>query len=187
MKKVSVFTVLGCLVLLLVGCVPSLHPFYTSKDLVYEPLLEGTWSDGEKATWIYEKSQDSSYTVTYIDDTTPGIFDCHLFKIGNQTYIDFYPRELPTSIKDQLNDFYKFHLLPIHTLAKLTFKKDSIDMAMMDMDFLKELSQKNKLNTKYEKIEDAIVFTASSKELQKFIKANPRSLFAKPGTLTRTK
>ena len=37
--------------LTLEGCVPSLQPFYTDKDVAFDPTLLGTWSgDGGKDT-----------------------------------------------------------------------------------------------------------------------------------------
>jgi len=46
----------GTLLLILGGCVPSLHPFYVDKDVAFDPSVLGTWSDKEsKETWEFTK------------------------------------------------------------------------------------------------------------------------------------
>src|SRR5208283_330075 len=110
----SYHKLLGFLALIfLLGCVPSLHPFYTGKDLLFQPALVGNWADQDnsKNTWDFVKSSDTSYTITYTEDSTPGKFDGHLFKLGNQLYLDMYPQDMPKEIADKLNGYYKMHLI----------------------------------------------------------------------------
>ena len=39
--------------LLLGGCVPSLQPLFTDRDLVFDPGLIGTWKDTDgETTWV---------------------------------------------------------------------------------------------------------------------------------------
>jgi hypothetical protein len=184
MKKAYIFTVLGCLVLLLVGCVPSLHPFYTDKDLVYEPKLEGRWLGNEgKDTYIFKHSGEKEYTLTmYSEDSIPADFDAHLFKLGKFLYLDIYPQNL--QIK---NDFLAMHAIKTHTLSKLKINTDTIDISMIDPDNVKNLRDKKKLKVKHETSDGDIMFTASTGELQEFIKKYSKELFSKPQTLPRKK
>lgn len=179
----------GCLILLL-GCVPSLHSFYNDKDLIFEPQLVGVWVDSENKnqTWDFQKSNDTSYNVTYTEDSVPGDFSCHLFKIGKLTYLDIYPKEMPQDIADKMNGFYKLHLIPVHTLAWLSLDGDTLQMRFMDPDILKKMNENHALTVKHEQDKDEnIILTASTLELQSFVKKHSKEIFAKPGVLVRKK
>ncbi len=179
----------GALVLLM-GCVPSLHPFYTDKDLLFQPALVGNWMDTENPnnTWDFVKSNDTSYIITYTEDSTPGKFDGHFFKLGNQLYLDIYPQEIPKEIADQMNGYYKMHLIPTHTLLKITLSGDTMLMAAMDPDVFKKMSEAKTLTVKHEQDKDNnVILTASPLELQNFVKKNTKEIFGKPGVLVRKK
>ncbi len=61
MKKY--FWFVGALVIL-AGCVPSLHPLYTDKDTVFELALLGKWSEKDsKATWTFTKGNKKQYNL----------------------------------------------------------------------------------------------------------------------------
>lgn len=188
-KQVPILASLGCLVLLLIGCVPSLHPFYTEKDLIFAPGLLGTWveKDNPKNIWQFDKSKDSSYSVTYTEDSTPGEFICHLFKINKTSYLDFYPKDMPKEISDKMNDFYKAHLIPAHILTQINISADTLEITPMDIDNIKKMNDADKLKVKHEKMDDLIVFTASPKELQDFVTKHSKEIFGKPEILTRKK
>jgi hypothetical protein len=47
------------LVLLLSGCVSSIHPFYDEKDVVFDSALLGTWTSIDKMLWSF-RSQTSA-------------------------------------------------------------------------------------------------------------------------------
>ena len=41
------------------GCVPTLNPIYTDKDLIFDPALLGTWgSDDPREKWVFEKTNE---------------------------------------------------------------------------------------------------------------------------------
>lgn len=49
--------------LILAECfVPSLHPFYTDKDLVFDPALVGTWGETNDADrQVFTRDGDTAY------------------------------------------------------------------------------------------------------------------------------
>ena len=195
MKKLSIACVLLSFV---VGCIPSLHEIYTKDTLIYDANLVGTWKGDPNSedAWIFEKADPNSgsYKVTFIENGKPGKFDAHLCKIGSVRYLDLYPQDpnLP------YNDFYKMHLLPVHTFMKVESISPTLSLRMMKPD---ELAQKLKAEpnlVKHEKGKDSILLTASPKELQKFLiaVANEPNLyddiselkqFTDPNTTLRTK
>ena len=95
------------------GCIPSVHPLYTEQDLIFDRLLVGVW-DGEdgKETWTFTRSGENAYTLRFVDGKgKAGQFSVHLLKVGDRRFLDLCPADpdLPQ------NDFYKFHLLPVHS------------------------------------------------------------------------
>ena len=173
--------------LVLPGCVPSLNPLYTEKDLVFDAALVGTWAeqDDSRETWSFNKSGEKEYKLIYTEDDKTGEFKAHLLKLGNTLYLDFFPES--DGLKDsKRNDFYLSHFVPGHMFAKVTQVEPTLRMAMLNPDWLKKLLEKNPKAIAYHAVgEDRIVLTASTAELQKFIVANTGEAFGDPATLKR--
>ncbi|HBG78068.1 MAG TPA: hypothetical protein DDW84_04355 [Phycisphaerales bacterium] len=163
LKKIAFYT----LAILLGGCVPSLHPLFTDEEIIFDANLVGVWSEpNSKNFWEFKQADNKKYDVIYTDEKGIGKFDGRLGKIGGDTFIDFYPQDinLPGS------DFYKFHLLGIHTFAKVGLSKDSLKLSVMNPDNVEKLLKTDPNATKHEKVDDRIVLISSTKELQTFIK-----------------
>ena len=66
--KKALFFILAAI---LGGCIPSLHPLFTKKDVFFEPQLVGTWAgEDAKDNWQFRPSITSEklYEVVYTDD-----------------------------------------------------------------------------------------------------------------------
>ena len=101
------------LAVLLGGCIPSLHPLYTEKDLIFEEKLLGTWAKNDsKETWQFKRANGNKYyKMTYTDEEgKKGHFDAGLGKLNNMMFLNIFPKE--PELKE--NDFYKFHILRVH-------------------------------------------------------------------------
>jgi len=170
---------------LLGGCIPSLHPLYTDKELFFEEKLCDVWSDG-KTIWRFEgNAGKKSYELTVIDeDLEEGKFVAHLVKLDEMLFLDLFPVELD---KLHPNDFYKFHLLPVHTFLKVEQIEPILKMRMMDPDKLGKMLENDPNLIKHEVEEDRIVLTASTEQLQQFMKrhADEEGLFGDASDLRR--
>jgi hypothetical protein len=158
----KIFVVIGA-ALAMAGCAPSLHPFFTDENIVFNEALLGVWisDDGEKCK--FTKSGENHYELLYVEDESAR-FEARLIEFGGATFLDLYPTTLG---KD--NDLYLANLVPAHTLARLTIGEDSISIAMMDGDWLKQLSDRNQLDLAHERLDSGmIVLTAPTRELQAF-------------------
>ena len=172
----------------IVGCIPSLHPLYTEKDLVFEKSLLGTWSDDSPDnSWAFSQSGDKEYKLIYTEDGKPGVFVAHLLKLKDKMFIDLYPvdPELKTD-----NGFYKSHLIPAHTFMLVKQIEPTLQMAFLNPDKLKEIIKKDPKAVKHEKLgkdDDMDIFTASPNELQDFIIKNidTPDFFCQPSNLKR--
>lgn len=167
------------LAVLLGGCVLSLHPLYTEKDLIFEEKLLGNWvKKGSTETWQFERADGGkSYKVVYTDEKgKKGPFDAGLGKIDNVMYLNIFPQE--PELKE--NDYYKFHILRAHSFIRIERIEPNLVMRVMDPDTLKKMLENDPNLIKHEIVEDRLVLTASTEELQKFMKAhtNDEGFFA---------
>jgi hypothetical protein len=168
----------------LCGCVPSLHPLYTESDRTTESDLLGTWSQADtKDIWEFESSSDESYILTYTEKGVAAKFQANLVQLGDYLFLDLYPAEEA----DVRNDLMKLHLVPAHTFARLNIKEDTLEIAMVDNDWLRGKLTRKELSIPHQALVDGVVLTASTKELQAFVTkvaAIPEA-FAKPTILKR--
>lgn len=172
------------------GCVVySFYPLYFKKDLFPNDLLTGQWleTDDENATvedadgiWTFEhpyidkKKSDErdslSYVLTYKtkkdDKYIESVFDVHIVKLGGQYFLDFYLRDFLEGEDMTLADF---HVIPVHTFAKLTITEKGLNIFWFDPEWLEELVRQNKIRIHHEDNNDFILLTAKTKELQKFV------------------
>ncbi len=166
------------------GCVPCLHPLYTEKDRTTESDLLGTWAQAEsKDLWEFESAADESYILTYTQTGVPAKFRANLVQLGDHLFLDLYPAEEA----DLKNDLIKLHLVPAHTFARLQMKGDTLELTMMDNDWLQGKIARKEVVIAHEVIDDGVVLTASTKQLQDFIvkyAVNPKA-FPKPTVLQR--
>jgi hypothetical protein len=156
----------SAIALLLAGCVvPSLHALFTDEDLVFDPNLIGTWAkEGEEDTWTFQEGAGKAYKFIYTEKETPAEFEAHLGRLDKFLFLDTYPEEPEIE-----NDLYKLHLIPAHIFFKIWVKDDTLRLAALDPDWLKNMIDQKKVNIAHERVEDSIVLTASTKALQEFV------------------
>ena len=160
--------------LALVGCVvTSVYPFYTEKDLTFEPALAGTWNSvklDEKEVWSFEKSGEKEYKFVMTESDKTNTLSAHLFELKGQRFLDFQLYEpagdwspvLPHYLLrvDQTEPTLKTSYLDYEWLAKVLEKKPSALRHVM------EPMDRNKPDQKM------AVLTADTAELQAFVAKN---------------
>lgn len=171
------------LAVMLGGCVlSSLHPLYTDEELIFEEKLIGKWSD-EHNIWEFRAGEPNTYQMRVFDGKE-GRFVAHLVKLEDMLFLDIFPDE---PCLEQDNDFYKLHILPTHTFMKVDQIGPKLQLRAMDYDKVSKMLQEDPNLLKHEVIEDRIVLTASTEQLQEFIVeyANEEGVFADATELTR--
>jgi len=173
------------------GCIPSLNPLFTENELIFEEKLLGTWAeDDSKETWQFKRGSDDPnekfYEMTYTDSEGKGVFFAGLGKINDVMFLNIYPHEPEL---DKANDFYKLHILRVHTFMKIEQIEPTLKMAVMNPERMKEMLEKNPDIIKHEMIQDGdrILLTASTEQLQLFMKKymNEEELFDDTSDLKR--
>jgi len=147
----------------LTGCAPSLHPFFTDEDVVFNKALLGVWIGDSDKKCLFTRSGDNHYELLYVEDESAR-FEAQLIELGGATFLDLYPNP-----PGKGNGLYSVNFVPAHTLARVTIGEDSISIAMMNGDWLKQLSDRNQLDLAHERLDDEIVaLTAPTRELRAF-------------------
>jgi hypothetical protein len=165
---------------LLGGCVPimSLHPLYTEKDVVFEERLLGRWVDdpnSPETTWDFNRIEEpnNAYNLLFSDEEgKKGSFVANLVKLQNRLFLDVYPSELPSKIEDPNKSelpFNSFFLIPAHTFLKIDFNGAMLKMWITNDDDMKKLLEEEPNAVQHTFLDDRLILTASTKELQSFV------------------
>ena len=195
--KRFLFYLLGAV---LVGCGPvmSLHPLYNKEDVVFEKKLLGAWvgdSNTNKTTWEFKcpNEPQKAYELIFTDgEGQKGSFEVYLVKLDNKLFLDIYtalsPLEIaePNSVKWPYNQFF---FVPAHTFIKVDSVEPQLRMRLTNDEEMEKLLKEDPNAVKHELVEDRIILTASTKELQAFVLryADDKRVFTEEIVLSRKK
>ncbi len=165
---------------LLGGCVPvmSLHPLYTEKDVVFEERLLGRWVDdpnSPETTWQFNRIDEpnNAYNLVFSDEEgKKGSFVAHLVRLRNRLFLDVYPSEPPREMEDPNKlelPYNSLFLIPAHTFIKIDFNGPKLKMWLTNDEDMKKFLKEEPNAVKHTFIEDKLILTASTKELQSFV------------------
>jgi hypothetical protein len=199
-KKILFYLLAG----LLGGCLPitSLHQFYTPENLTFEEGILGKWVEdpnNPETTWEFTRfvnpkdSNEIAYKLIFTDEEgKKGSFIAHLLKLDVKLFMDAYPSEIPWEPKDPNNIEWPYNtlfLIPTHTVLKIDSTKPVLKIRMTNEEKMKELLKENPTAIQHTFVENRLVLTASTKELQAFILkyTDDERVFPNETILTRIK
>ena len=187
MKKRNI--VLIAAATLLGACVPSLNPFYTNKDVVFEPKLLGTWQEKEKAddpeAWKFEEDKDKAYKLTVTEkEGKQGEFAAHLFKLKDQYFLDIVASDIGGT---NVADLITASLIPGHLLFRVPQIEPELKLAGTDYDWLQKFLKEHPKSLAHHIEDDRVTLTAETADLQSFVLKHlgEGELFGKPGEMVR--
>jgi len=169
MKKRYLVSLAGC-ALAVTGClVTSVYPFYTAKDVVFEPALTGSWTNASDAEERWEfAANTNNYRVTYMTKNATNVMPATLFKLHDNLFLDLFSPEM--------NDEVQPPPIPSHFLFRMTQIKPTVKMAPMNYEWLTGLLAENPKALRHHLIGDEkdkdkqrLVLTADTTDLQAFI------------------
>src|SRR5688572_16246676 len=108
------------LLAIVTGCVPSLNPIFTEKDVIFDPALVGTWgTDDPKEKWVFSKSGDNAYKLRQTDsEGAKAEFDARLVRLGDYKFLDLIVTNMDE--KDfRMNGWAAFSLIPAHLILQV--------------------------------------------------------------------
>ena len=190
------------IILMIGGCIPSLHPLYTKDDCVFDSNLLGEWDEENNSnTWSFTKLDDDSYKLALVEDSVLSNFYIHLVKLGDDLFIDFFPDS--KNVKCEVIDFFLLHEIYVHSFGKIKINENEVEVSLFDYDWIAKLFEQNKIRIPHEVVkypdgnkeenffnastEEKIILTASTEELQAFVKkyADDENAFIEPTKLKR--
>ncbi len=186
--KTRTYVLLATGGLLLAACVPSVHPFYTVKDLAFDQQLLGEWHEKGKTNnaqiWRFEKNDADSYKLTVTEeDGKTGQLSAHLFKLHQDYFLDL----IPTDVQFGTNQagLVAACMFPGHLLARVSQFDPDLRLAFFDFDWLEKFLDQNPEALAHHKQDNGLLLTASTPDLQTFVLKHLNELFSKPGEFTR--
>ncbi|MCU0782612.1 MAG: hypothetical protein MUF81_00915 [Verrucomicrobia bacterium] len=177
--------------LLLSGCIPSVNPFYTKEDIVFDPRLLGEWQTKEPSDepqlWKFEKGDDKAYKLTVTEkDSKRGEFNAHLFKLKQEFFLDLIPSNCEYATNQA--DLVAFAMYPGHLLVRVSQLEPGLKLAFFDFEWLKKHLEANPKTLAHQvEQKDRILLTASTRDLKRFVLKHigEGELFQKPGEMVR--
>jgi len=160
-------------VLVFVGCVPSLHELYTEETLTFDPSIAGRWEQkDDEAVWEFTANADSkSYALTIFEkEKKKSELKAHLVNLNGKRFFDFY---LGDNVEIETGDWVKLTLIPGHLFLRIDQTEPNLVFAAMNLDTINKLLEKKPELIKHEQIHDgdSIVLTDKPKQLQAFVTA----------------
>ena len=187
MKKILLLTGLFLGLVLLNGCLTTLHPIFTEKDLVFDPRLAGNWKKSkDSSTALYRQANTGDLeglspalkrnaARIYIREEkdsrgrTKSTSYAFMVKLGKYYYMDFYPADLKTT--ELAVEFFAVHYVPMHSIYRIKFAGNySFDIQQLDAGYLEKLIRNKQVRLKHEVTDDGnYLITAPTAELQQYL------------------
>jgi hypothetical protein len=171
MKKKTLLALAGA-ALLLSACIPSVNPFYTERDVTFDPRLVGTWSEssGNEEYWRFEDGGDGKYKFTVAENKKKhGEFEARLFKLKDNLFLDITPSQV--ELREDQAEMTAMALIPGHLLIRVRQVEPTLKADFFDWDWLGEYLKENPkaLAHRGGGQKEGIVLTAETRELQRFV------------------
>lgn len=177
MKIKSFSLMLAAVAILLTGCwQKSVYPYYTDKDVFFEPQLLGEWREADKdpaeaTTWTFTRAeQEKVYRIHIKDKETTLDLNGRLFKLGDETFMDMESRQ--RSINE----------IPAHHLFRVPEIGATVKIALQSGEFIKNWIEGHPNDLAHIRLNDPehpddadkgeYVLTADTARLQKFVLAH---------------
>jgi hypothetical protein len=190
MKKRNLLAYVGALVLA-GACVPSVHPFYTEKDLNSDPALVGQWIEQDKSdqpqTWNFQNADGKAYKLVVRESGgKEGEFDAHLFKLKGHLFLDLMASN--PKLETNQSDIVAASLIAGHLLVQVSQLQPTLSMAFMNPDWLDKYLEEHAAALPHTRIDKRVVLTATTEQLQKFVLEHlgKDELFGDPGQFRKS-
>ncbi len=194
MKKYMIFV--GVILCMNSCLVTTLNPIYTSKDLVFNTQILGDWIGG-KIIWTFIKDDNNSYSLSYKECDDPinnpeeyssctlAEFKTHLVELNDEYYMNF----LPTNFMNTENTFIRTHIKSMNSFVKVEVDEEMLRVSLFNTQWFESYIEENPKEIDFVKHEEGVIITATTEELQKFIKkhASDPEVFINPTQLKRYK
>ncbi len=150
------------------GCgAGSVAPLVSDADVQYDAKLVGSWRDSSTSeTLVVTNASPNRYAFEFTDsDGKVGHFQGVLGRWGALRVVDVEPEDLPSS----MNDEYRSLLLPLHAPVFVDAVEPVLRFRLLQVDSLRNYLERQPRAVAHVMRDDAVVFTAPTAELQRFL------------------
>ena len=179
----------AALAALVCSCIPSLNPFYTSTDIVFDARLLGEWQEakeGNPEIWKFDPGKTNDYKLTIAESKgKTGEFDAHLFRLKQEYFLDLIPTDCEYATNQA--DLVAASMFPGHLLVHVLQREPSLKLALCDFDWLEKFLKNSPNALAHHTEHDRIILTAGTRELQQFVLEHlgEGELFGEPAEMVR--
>jgi hypothetical protein len=171
------------LALLTAGCVPSLQPLFTDRDLVFDERLLGAWAEGEES-WTFEKRDALSYHLVVREKGAESAFVARLGELRGHRFLDIYPDESAKKVLDDSG--YGQSFIPAHGFYKVGEVGGRLGLQVLDNHWFESYLRLHPRGLAHYLVPDhGLVLTASTQDLQRFLLRHSDAFSEEPEFLTR--
>lgn len=191
MKRTINITIGLALMTVLGGCVvSSVYPFYTAKDVQFDPALVGTWAEAGATNaahdhWRFDRLDQQAYWLTTVEDNKTNRYETYRFRLRQHVFLDLWKTN---RVEDQL---------PLHYLVKIENTGSELQVKVLNFEWLAKLLEKKPKALRHILVpnepgntnNNQLVLTADTRELQQFLlkHINDTNTFDGATELTRWK
>jgi hypothetical protein len=170
MKKILAVFALGA-ALLLAGCVvTSVYPFYTARDVAFDPGLVGVWTNGDNSgtSWTFQSSDTNAYNLTIVSSPDTNAMAACRFVLDGNVFLDVVTTDDTSKTQPWP--------IPSHLLLRLAKTNDLLKLSSMDYDWLAQAVSNNPAIVRHHvcgnpKDGQRLILTADTADLQKFVRS----------------
>ena len=165
------------LTVMLTGCVSSIHPIYTEKELVYDEALLGVWHSTKpesNETYHVTRTGERAYHLVLTDNNEKqGDFHVHLASVQGTLFLNVQPAKLP--LESRFPNLWNIHIIRGHFFCMVEQIEPELKIKILDIDWLEQHLENEPSAIDHTILTHAsnneqgkIVLTASTEKLQQF-------------------
>ncbi len=199
MKTKALPCLLAASIILIAGCLPSLHPFYTSKDLIKDDRLIGAFGEDKPEsqpdeTWTFSAADEDFYQLEMSAPkkeepgkiNVVGRMEARLFKLGKQTCLDLKPTH--DLLENEFSGWYQTSFIAGHVLFKvLKIDDQALTLSRPDYEWISKHLEKNPGALAHKRDDGRLILTDSTARLQAFFLKHDKEIWGDPGKMVRLK
>jgi hypothetical protein len=173
---------------LLCSCIPSVNPFYTARDAVFDARLVGVWQEqdprGGPQIWEFKHGRGKSCELTVTEPPDKrGVFTAQLFELKHGQFLDIMPAGCAYS-QDQAG-LVGAAMFPGHLLLRVVQAEPELLLAPCDYDWLEKYLKANPKALACRQEDNRLLITAGTRDLQRFVLKHLQEMFKPPGVMIR--
>jgi hypothetical protein len=154
----------------------SVHGVFANKALERPSGIEGRWGDGDAALVIHER-ESGLFELEVTDDKEPVTYQIRFGRVGRELFWDLTADPQRAALGTW----------PVHVPARIRLEGDALEVSFLNGDRLRDGLEKGELSVAHAIVDDAVLLTAPTSEIEDFLAANAwrEDLFAKPSRFER--